>query len=147
MDGGYNLIMSRCIPALAFLVALTAWAQGPVLKKRGEAPPPVTKNGMPPEEDTSVAVKEYAFNPLQAKKEIVVGNQYFKKGSYRAAAGRFTEATKWNSGDAEAWLRLGEAEEKLKDHKAARGAYEKYVELASDAKNVDEIRKKIEKLK
>jgi tetratricopeptide (TPR) repeat protein len=139
--------MSRCIPALVFLAALPVWAQGPVLKKRGEAPPPATKNGMPPEEDTSVAVKEYAFNPLQAKKEIVVGNQYFKKGSYRAAAGRFTEATKWNSGDAEAWLRLGEAQEKLKDHKAARDAYEKYVELASDAKNVDEIRKKIEKLK
>ena len=59
-----------------------------------------------------MAVKEYAFNPLQAQKEIRTGNYYFKKGSYRAAAGRFEEATKWNGGEPEAWLRLGEAEEK-----------------------------------
>ena len=65
----------------------------------------------------------------------------------RAAAGRFEEATKWNSGDPEAWLRLGEAEEKLKEKKAAHEAYEKYLELASDAKNAEEIRKKLEKLK
>ena len=139
--------MSRWVAALVFLAVLPLHAQGPVLKKRGETQPQAQKDGLPPEEDTSVTAKEYAFNPLQAKKEITVGNEYFKKHSYRAAAGRFTEATKWNSGDSEAWLRLGEAQEKLKDQKAAREAYEKYLELASDAKNADEIRKKVEKLK
>lgn len=139
--------MSRWVAALVFLAVLPLYAQGPVLKKRGETQPQVSKDGLPPEEDTSVTAKEYAFNPLQAKKEITVGNEYFKKHSYRAAAGRFTEATKWNSGDSEAWLRLGEAQEKLKDQKAAREAYGKYLELASDAKNADEIRKKVEKLK
>ena len=147
--------MSRWIPrtgglrylALVLALALPVHAHSQVLKKRGEAPPPPTKDGLPPEEDASVAVKEYAFNPLQAKKEISIGNQYFKKGSYRAAAGRYQEATKWNDGDSEAWLRLGEAEEKLKDHKAARDAYGKYLELAADAKNADEIRRRIEKLK
>ena len=129
---------------MLYLVPLHA--EGQVLKKRGETPP-ATQNGMPPEEDTSITNKEYGFNPLQAKKEINIGNEYFKKGSYRAAAGRYTEATKWNSGDAEAWLKLGEAQEKLKDHKAAREAYSKYLELASDAKNADEIRKKLDKLK
>jgi len=140
--------MSRWIPALVFVAVLPAWAQGPVLKKRGENPPAAQKDGMPPEEDASaITAKEYAFNPLQAKKEINVGNEYFKKHSYRAAAGRYSEATKWNSGDAEAWLKLGEAQEKLKDGKAAREAYEKYLELAADAKNADEIRKKLEKMK
>ena len=131
---------------LVFLAVLPVGAQGQVLKKRGETPP-ATKDGLPPEEDTSISVKEYAFNPLQAKKEIGIGNEYYKKGSYRAAAGRYTEATKWNSGEPEAWLRLGEAQEKLKDKKAAREAYGKYLELAADAKNADEIRKKLEKLK
>src|SRR5205823_6333403 len=78
---------------------------------------------------------------------IRTGNYYFKKDSYRAAAGRFAEATRWNSGEPEAWLRLGEAEEKLKDKKAAHDAYEKYLELASGAKNAEEVRKKLEKLK
>ena len=121
----------------------------PQLKRRGDTTKPqaVDKDGLPPEEDKSIATPVYGFNPLQAQKEINVGNQYFKKGSYRAAAGRFEEATKWNSGEPEAWLRLGEAQEKLKDHKAARAAYTKYLALAGDSKIADEIRKKLEKLK
>lgn len=105
------------------------------------------KEAIPPEEDTTIGVTQYSFNPLQAKKDIEVGNEYWKKGNFRAAASRFTSATKYNDGNSEAWLRLGEAEEKLKDKPAARGAYQKYLELASDAKNVEEIKKKVAKLK
>jgi tetratricopeptide (TPR) repeat protein len=142
--------MSRSIAALVLLAVSPLFAQDPQLKKRGEttpAPQVLDKDGLPPEENKSIAVREYAFNPLQAQKEIRTGNYYFKKGAFRAAAGRFEEATKWNEGEPEAWLRLGEAEEKLKDHKAASKAYAKYLELATDAKNADEIRKKLEKLK
>ncbi len=117
------------------------------LKRERSKPPAATKEAVPPEEDKALATEEYAFNPLQAQKEVQTGNYYFKKGSYRAAAGRFREATRWNDGYAEAWLRLGEAEEKLKDPKAAREAYTKYLEVASDAKNAGEIRKKLDKLK
>jgi hypothetical protein len=38
-------------------------------------------------------------------------------------------------------------QEKLHDSKAAREAYGKYLELAGDAKNASEIRKRLEKLK
>ena len=65
----------------------------------------------------------------------------------RPAATRFEEATKWNSGEAEAWLRLGEAREKLRDTKAAHEAFAKYLELAGDSKVAGEIRKKLEKHK
>jgi tetratricopeptide (TPR) repeat protein len=109
--------------------------------------PPQDDVQLPPEEDKSAQPKEYAFNPLQSKKEVTVGEFYFKKGDYRAAAGRFSEATKYNNGNAEAWLRLGDAQEKLKDPKAAREAYTKYLELAADAKNAADIRKKLDKLK
>ena len=143
--------MSRWIAALVLLAVAPLLAQeGPKLKKRGEpaaTPQNVDKDGLPPEEDKSIATPVYGFNPLQAQKEIRTGNFYFKKGAYRAAAGRFEEATKWNSGEPEAWLRLGEAEEKLKDHKAARAAYTKYLALSGESKMADEIRKKLEKLK
>jgi outer membrane protein assembly factor BamD (BamD/ComL family) len=115
-----------------FLATFTAWAQKP-------ADPPE-----PPEEDTAlVEQKEYVFNPLQAEKEIKVGNFYMKKSSYKAAALRFREATKWNPGFAEAWLRLAEASEKNKDSKSAKEAYAKYLELAPDAPNAASIRKKL----
>ena len=85
----------------------------------------------------------YSFNPLQATKEVQIGDYYFKKKNYRASAKRFSEATKWNPTYAEAFLRLGESEDKLKDSAAARQAYTKYLELAPDAKNADVIRKRL----
>jgi Flp pilus assembly protein TadD len=104
---------------------------------------PAPKSQEPAEEDESLTVKEYSFNPLQAEKEVKIGAYYFKKGSFRAAAQRFREAARWDPGNAEAWLRLGEAQEKLKDRAAAREAYSKYLELKPDAKDAAQIRKKL----
>ena len=106
-----------------------------------QQPPP--KPQEPPEEDESIAPKEYAFNPLQASKEIKIGDYYFKKKNFRAAANRFREATRWNPGLAEAYLRLAESEEKLNDQTAAKEAYAKYLELNPDAKDADAIKKKL----
>src|SRR3974377_1398386 len=78
------------------------------LKKERPKDGVVTKEEVPKEEDENLGTKEYSFNPLQAEKEVRVGEYYFKKGSYRAAAQRFREATKWNQGYSEAWLRLRE---------------------------------------
>lgn len=133
--------MSRWFIAAVFATAVSA-------QQTPTPPPPVDDQvQLPPEEDKSDAPKQYKFNPLQSNKEISAGDFYFKKGNFSAAANRFLEATKWNDGNAEAWLRLGEADEKNHDSKGARAAYEKYLQLAPDAKNAAEIRKKIEKLK
>ncbi len=102
---------------------------------------------LPPDEDVREAPKQYSFNPLQSKKEVGVGMYYFKKGDMKAAAGRFREATKWNDGNAEAWMRLGEAEERRDNAKAARDAYKKFLELQPDGKNAEEVKKRLEKLK
>ena len=113
----------------------------------------------PPEEDRSLSKEtEYSFNPLQASKEFQVGQFYWKKGSYRAAAGRFEAATKWNPSFADAFLRLGETREKLADIElqeteknlmleAAAEAYKKYLELTPDSDKAKPVRKKLDKLK
>lgn len=119
----------------------------PELQKERPKPPTSGKEEIPPEEDKSLSVDQYSFNPLQAQKDLNVGNYYFKQHKYRAAETRFREALKWNDGFGEGWLRLAEVEEKLKDQQAAKEAYNKYLELAPDAKNAAEIRKKIEKFK
>lgn len=102
---------------------------------------------LPPEEDKANIQKQYTFNPLQSKKEVTVGEFYFKKGDYNAAAGRFREATKWNDGNADAWLRLGDAEAKMQDAGEARAAWQKYLQLSPQSKQAAEVRKKLEKLK
>jgi Flp pilus assembly protein TadD len=124
-----------------------AQGQGELKRDRSQKAPPKESYPPPPEEDKSVAPTEYSFNPLQSQREVAVGEYYFKQGSYRAAAGRFREGARWNERNAEAWLRLGEASEKIKDKDAAREAYAKYLALASDAKNAAEIRKRLQKLK
>jgi tetratricopeptide (TPR) repeat protein len=129
-------------------LALAVIAPCPAQSKDSKEPakPSQPKEAEPPEEDESAKPKEYAFNPLQAEKELTVGNFYMKKGSYSAAVARYTEATKWNPTLAEAYLRLGEAEEKFRNPKAAKEAYSKYLQLAPDAKNASEIKKKLAKL-
>ena len=131
------------------VVALCVTASCPAQQAKDSKEPPKQsqpKEAEPPEEDESAKPKEYAFNPLQAEKEITVGNYYMKKGSYPAAVARFKEATRWNPALAEAYLRLGEAAEKLKDPKAAREAYTKYLQLAPEAKNAAEIKKKLTRM-
>ena len=97
----------------------------------------------PPEEDEAIAPKEYSFNPLQAEKELRTGDYYFKKKNYKAATYRYREATKWNPNFAEAYLKLGESEEKLKNKALAREAYAKYLDLAPDAKDAESVKSKL----
>jgi predicted Zn-dependent protease len=125
---------------------IRAWALTLVLSialSAQEKLPPPPKEEEPPEEDASLKPKEYSFNPLQATKEMRIGEYYFKKKSYRAAANRFREATHWNPSFPDAFLRLAETEEKLNDRKAAHEAYAKYLELNPTAKDAESIRKKI----
>ena len=143
--------MSRWFPAvlLAGVWAIHGQDAKPQddLKKQRPRPAVSEKEEIPPEEDASLAKIEFSFNPLQSKKDVQTGEFYLKKKSYLAAAGRFRDATKWDESNTDAWLLLGETEEKLKDHGAAKQAYQKYLELAGDAKNAAEIRKRLDKLK
>ena len=142
------LVLLVCLPPLgAQQTAPPNPPQKPELQKERKPQATSDKEEVPPEEDTSLAKDDFSFNPLQANKEIEAGNFYFNKHSYLAAASRYRNATRFNEGNVQAWLKLGEASEKLKDHKAAHEAYAKYLELSPDAKNAVEIRKKLEKLK
>jgi tetratricopeptide (TPR) repeat protein len=110
----------------------------PARQDRGQA-----KEQEPPEEDEGLKEKEYTFNPLQATRELQTGAFYAKKGNWRAAARRYREATRWNPSYTEAFLRLGQAEEKLGNTKESHEAFAKYLELAPDAKDAAAIRKKL----
>ena len=143
--------MARWI--LALLAAGAALHAQPPAQSQGELktqrPQPARNDAVeaPPEEDKSLTVTAYSFNPLQSEKDVRVGNYYFNMRNYHAAAGRYRDATKWNDGNSDAWLRLGVAAEKSKDSQTAKEAYAKYLKLQPDAKDAAEIRKKLAKLK
>jgi len=125
---------------IAFLLGVTLHAQESQLP-----PPPPPRPQDLAEEDEALKPKEYPLNPLESAKNLNVGNQYMKKGNYRAAANRYKEATLWDPGSAEAFERLGEALEHVHDFVPAREAYTKYLDLAKDAKDADAIRRRIAK--
>ena len=150
--------MSRRLLALLALGAASLAAQNsgsppppdsPPAQLKTERPQPAAsdKEEVPPEEDSSLATTKYSFNPLQSKKDVLAGKFYARKGNYRAAAGRYLEATKWDDSNIEAWLLLGDADERLKNKDAARAAYKKYLDLAADTKDAADIRKKLAKLR
>lgn len=126
------------------LCSLTLNAQ---VRERPPQQPQQQRESELKEEDTALTTeKQYVFNPVQAAQELKVGDFYWKKGSHKAAALRYEEATRWNPMLPDAWRKLGEAREKLKDKKGAATAYEKFLELAPDANDAKDIRKKLEKL-
>ena len=145
MAAGYTEIVFRVLFASCLLTCAFAAQSPPPAEKKLQTRPQKQEEGEPPEEDESLKPTVYALNPIEAERNITKGNFYFKKGNYRAAAKDYLEATRWDPGSTEAFLKLGESNEKLKDRDGARDAYTKYLELAPEAKNAAEIKKKIAK--
>jgi len=145
----YNLIVSRTLVVtsyVAFLLGLPLWAQQPRPASPQTQPDAQPQEQEPPEEDQSFKPREYDFNPLKATQSITAGDYYFKKGNFAAARGRYKDATLYDPGSAEGFEKLGETSEKLHDFAGARAAYTKYLELAATAKDVEAVKKRLEKL-
>ncbi len=126
------------------MLCALAQQQPPTPKK--PTSPPAQKEEDPPEEDEAAKPKVYDFNPLESAHDVNTGDYYLKKGKLQAAQRRYLDATRYDPGSSEAFLKLGEVDEKLKDREGARAAYAKCAEVASDAKMVAEARKRLEKL-
>src|SRR4051795_8967885 len=120
------MVLQR-LTLIVLTTALMAMTQSQAPKRRPAPPPPAADAHPqePPEEDLSPSEqKVYVLNPLQAAKEMKIGNFYMKKGSFKAAARRFEEATRWDPNSSEAFLRLGDAQDKLGNQKAAHDAWQ-----------------------
>lgn len=96
-----------------------------------------------PEEDESEAPEKFVLNPLESERNIRIGNYYWHKGNTRAALGRYERATRYNPNSAEAFYKVAEAEDKLKNKDAARLALKKVIDLSPDSKLGREAKKKL----
>jgi tetratricopeptide (TPR) repeat protein len=124
----------------------TLEAQAPASKpKPAEQQPPDETN--PPEEDESVAPKKYVLNPLEAERNIKVGDFYWSKKDFVGALSRYKDATRYNPSSAEAFLKVAEAQEKLHNPVAAKAAFQKVIILAPDSKFATTAKKKLGSIK
>ncbi len=97
----------------------------------------------PPEEDESVAPEKFTLDPLESDRNVRVGNFYWRKGKYRAALERYERATKFNPASPQAFFKVGEAEEKLKNKDAAKLAFQRVIQIAPDSKFAHDAKKKL----
>lgn len=102
-------------------------------------------NGNPPEEDESYAQEKFVFDPLEAKRNVKIGDFYWRKGDYLGAKNRYLRAVKFNPHSAEAFFKLGRAEEKLHHTAAAKAALKKAIQIAPDSKIAKKAKKQLGK--
>ena len=141
--------MSRALQCLVLFTLIgcgTLGAQAPApSQKPAEQQPPDETN--PPEEDESVAPKKYVLNPLEAERNIKVGDFYWNKKDFAGALSRYKDATHYNPSSAEAFFKVAEAEEKLHNPVAAKAAFQKVIHLAPDSKLAATAKKKLGSIK
>lgn len=126
-------------------LALNAAQQSPTSTQKQQETKPVPDETEPPEEDESLIPEKIPFDPMAAERSIRVGNYYMHKGNARAALKRYELASKYNPSSPDAFFKIGEAEEKLKNIDAARLAFEKVIHLAPNTKLAEEAQKKMKK--
>lgn len=111
------------------------------------SPPPGDRIQHPdstmPDDDTT---EMQLWDPHKALKHIEVGDFYFKKGNYRAAASRYREALKWKSNDALATYKLAESLEKLQEWAEAKRYYESYLKILPSGELAQQSKDAIERL-
>jgi tetratricopeptide (TPR) repeat protein len=88
--------------------------------------PPAGEEGSAPGTDVQ---ELHPYNPHKADKNVEVGDFYFKRGNYRAAASRYAEALLYMSNHAAATYKLAESQEKLGKTADARSNYQQYLKI------------------
>jgi len=146
------LIVARVWQSLFSLVFLAHLAVGAQAPAQQPSPQKHSDEQLPdetnlPEEDEALAPKKYVLNPLESKRNIEIGNQYWNKGAYQGALSRYKDATRYNPSSPEAFLKMGLAEEKLHHDAEAKTAFQKVVKLAPDSKFAAEAKKKLGSIK
>ena len=88
----------------------------------------------------------HVWDPHKAEKNVEVGDYYFKRKNYVAAAGRYREALKWKDNDAIATFKLAVSSEKLGKLEDAREAYESYLKILPNGPSAEQSKKALENL-
>jgi tetratricopeptide (TPR) repeat protein len=143
----WRRVSSIALVAFLALIAVPAHGQHPPSLPPPPPPPPATQapppstgesssknptNGQgvtPPPQGSGDAEQPPAFNPLEAEKDIEVGQFYLHKGKYDAAIDRFMDATRVEPTYALPWQLMGQAYEKKGDLGESIKAYQKYLKL------------------
>ncbi|MFB3901964.1 MAG: tetratricopeptide repeat protein [Acidobacteriota bacterium] len=86
-------------------------------------------------------------NPQISAQSITVGDFYFKRDNYKAAAERYREAVKYNPKSAEAYEKLIRALEKQKELEEAIAVCEQFVAANPTSKEIARFQERATEIK
>lgn len=87
------------------------------------------------------------YSPMQAMKDVEVGDFYFKRENYSAAISRYREALEYKPHDAEATYKLAEVLNKTGDVAGATENYEAYLKILPNGPYAKKAKEDLQKLK
>ena len=96
--------------------------------------------------DTSDVQEFHPWNPLKARKDIEVGDYYFKQKNYKGALERYKDALYYKQGDAVAISRMAVCESKLGHKDEAKKYYEQYLKILPEGPFAKEARASLDKM-
>jgi tetratricopeptide (TPR) repeat protein len=108
--------------------------------------PPANDAKDHPDSSVDDVLEFHAWDPHKAQKEVEVGDYYFKRENYRAAASRYEEALIYKPKDADATFKLAQSLEKLKQFDDARDNYSAFLKIIPKGKDADEARKALDRM-
>lgn len=94
----------------------------------------------------AAAVQEHPFNPMKSKKDIDIGDFYFRRKNYKGALERYKDALFYKDNDAVATYRVAVCEEKLGDRDEAQKFYEQYLKILPDGPLAKEAKASLDRL-
>lgn len=86
-------------------------------------------------------------DPAEALKNLKVGDFYFRKRNYKAAADRYRDAVKYGPKNPEAYEKLVRSLEKLDDFAGALKVCDEFIQGNSDSAKIHDFERKADELK
>ncbi len=132
--------MPKFFVLLIFLTMLSAMAQDPPTNRK--------KPRLIRDDQTQSESEEEIILPdaNQAKEHVKVGDFYFKRKNFKAAADRYQEAIKYGPTWSQGYEKLSSAFEQLKDYEKAIDVCLQFLEIAADPGSIKKFSERLEKL-
>jgi len=97
-------------------------------------------------EEADAKEKEKVLSPLEAEKNLRVGDFYFKKKNYSAAIQRYMQALQHQPSLIRAYESLGKAYEKIGERAKALNVYKDFLQKYPDSPKAPDFRSRISDL-
>ena len=132
--------MPKILILLIFVTMATSMAQDPPTSRKKPRLIRDDQTLSEPEEEIIVP------DVNQAKEHVKIGDFYFKRRNFKAAADRYQEAIKYGPTWSEGYEKLAAAFEQLKDYEKAIGVCLQFLEISADSGSLRKFSERLEKL-